>query len=148
MWIITRSGILIKRANYWQKEVGGEQRKCPAWLIYAWSEEGKDVAWTKKDANRKITREYDKHRLEWWFTEKYNNGRGVGSSWSVVRGRMPEPLCYDNSGMIALLIIGFCITDRECVSLLGKTRGETLQRLRANVDSQLGQTSMGLGKRQ
>ena len=38
--------------------------------------------------------------------------------------------------------------DVECVSLLGKSRGETLQRLRANADSQLGQTSMGLGKRQ
>ena len=75
-----------KCCQYWQKEVGGEQRKCPAWLIYAWSEEGEDVAWTKKDANRKITREYDKHRLEWWFTENYNNGRGVGSAWATARG--------------------------------------------------------------
>ncbi len=84
-------------ANYWQKEVGGEQRKCPAWLIYAWSEEGEDVAWTKKDVNRKIKREYDKNRLEWWFTENYNNGRGVGSSWAVVRGRgtCRQLVCWD-----------------------------------------------------
>ena len=75
-----------KCCQYWQKEVGGEQRKCPAWLIYAWSEEGYDVAWTKKDANRKIAREYDKHRLEWWFTENYNNGTGVGSAWATARG--------------------------------------------------------------
>ena len=37
-----------KCRQYWQKEVGGEQRKCPAWLIYAWSEGGENVAWTKK----------------------------------------------------------------------------------------------------
>ena len=38
--------------RYWQKEVGGEQRKCPAWLIYAWCEEGYDVAWVT-NFNRK-----------------------------------------------------------------------------------------------
>ena len=37
-----------KCCQYWQKEVGGEQRKCPAWLIYTWCEKGKDVAWVKK----------------------------------------------------------------------------------------------------
>jgi hypothetical protein len=72
--------------QYWQKEVGREQRKCPAWLIYAWSEEGKDVAWTKQDFSRKVKREYDKHRLEWWFTENYDNGLGVGSTWGCARG--------------------------------------------------------------
>ena len=38
--------------------------------------------------------------------------------------------------------------DIECVSMFGKSRGETLQRLRANADSQLSQASTGFGKRQ
>ncbi len=76
-----------KCCEYWQKEIGGEQRKCPAWLIYAWNEGGENAAWAKQDANRKIKREYDEPHLDWWFTENYNSGRGVGSSWAVVRGR-------------------------------------------------------------
>jgi hypothetical protein len=75
--------------QYWQKEVGTEQQKCPAWLIYAWSEEGKDAAWVKKDFSRGFKREYDKHRVEWWFTGKYNNGVGVGSTYAVLRGNLP-----------------------------------------------------------
>src|SRR5476649_2839932 len=54
-----------EQCRYWQKEVGGEQRKCPAWLIYAWSEEGIDVGWTKQDVARAVKREYDKNRLVW-----------------------------------------------------------------------------------
>jgi len=73
-------------SRYWQKEVEGEQRKCPAWLIYAWSEEGKDVAWTTQDFTRKVKREYDKNRLDWWFTDNFNNGRGVESTWGAARG--------------------------------------------------------------
>ena len=74
-----------ERKRYWQKEVGGEQRKCPAWLIYAWCEQGSDVAWTKKDFTRKINRQYDKHHLASWFT---GNGSGVGSTWACARGGM------------------------------------------------------------
>ena len=62
-------------APYWQEEVGGEQHKCPAWLIYAWCEEGADVAWVKQDFNQQIKR-YDKRWLDWWFIEDYNGGRG------------------------------------------------------------------------
>ena len=137
--------------QYWQKEVGGEQRKCPAWLIYAWSEEGADVAWTKKDAARKVNREYDKHRLVWWFTENYNNGRGVGTKWGVIRGERARSRVrgvgglWDDSKASDVYDIPH---DAESVSLLGKSRGETLQRLRANVDSQLNQPSMGFCKEQ
>ena len=126
--------------------MGGEQRKCPAWLIYAWSEEGSNVAWTKKNPNRKIKREYEKHRLDWWFTESYNNGQGVGSSWALLRGvdegrevgsdgqwYIPVP---HRGGSAARLTL-----DRVFVSLVGKTRSETLQRLRANADSQLNQVT-------
>jgi len=76
-----------KCKEYWQKEVGGEQRKCPAWLIYAWCEEGKEVAWVKKDLkNIKVMRQYDKGHVKWWFEKEYNGGKGVGSTWSCVRG--------------------------------------------------------------
>jgi len=76
-----------KCCEYWQKEVGGEQRKCPAWLIYAWCEEGKAVAWVKKDLkNIKVVRQYEKGHLKWWFEQEYNGGRGVGSNWSCCRG--------------------------------------------------------------
>ena len=141
-----------ERMRYWQKEVGGEQRKCPAWLIYAWSEAGYDVAWTRKDPNRKIKREYDKNRLDWWFTENYNSGRGVGSLWAVVRGRKFSPSrgqcngTYIYNGGTGLGEIAF--VDSEFVSLVGKTRCETLQRLMATSDSQLTQSSIGLGKGQ
>ena len=69
-----------KRCQYWQKEVGSEQRQCPAWLIYAWCEQGMDVAWTKNQAVKKITRQYDKAQLSWWFTKEYMNGKGTGSN--------------------------------------------------------------------
>ena len=132
-----------KCCQYWQKEVGGEQRKCPAWLIYAWSEEGADVAWTKQDVNRKINREYDKHRLVWWFTQNFNNGRGVGSAWAVWRcdeigcvcRRMIDP--YDKLGFWRNSISH----DLKCVTDYATTRRETLQRLRANANSQLNQVN-------
>ena len=131
-----------EQKRYWQKEVGGEQRKCPAWLIYAWSEEGSNVAWTKKNPNRKIKREYEKHRLDWWFRENFNKGSGVGSSWSVVRGgyQMAAPRSVVNWGTKARAR-GGVRDDLNFVSLVGKTRRETLQRLRVNADSQLSQVT-------
>jgi len=79
-----------KSCQYWQKEVGGEQRKCPAWLIYAWreeDEEGKEAAWVKKDLkNIKVVRQYEKGHLKWWFEQEYNGGKGVGSTWGCIRG--------------------------------------------------------------
>jgi hypothetical protein len=77
-----------KREQYWQKEVGEAQRLCPAWLIYAWCEEGKDVAWVKKDlANIHVERQYEKGHLSWWFT-KFTLLVDVGgiSKWSCCRG--------------------------------------------------------------
>ena len=121
-----------KRPQYWQKEIGREQRNCPAWLIYAWSEEGVDVAWTKQDPHRKITREYDKRRLEWWFTESYNNGRGVGSSWGIARGRNSYIERYFTP---ALSVDALCADDKKCVLTFGTARRATLQQLRAEVEA-------------
>jgi len=76
-----------KCCQYWQKEVGGEQRKCPAWLIYAWCEKGYDVAWVKKDLkNIKVVRQYNEGHIKWWFEEKYDGGCGVGTTFACVRG--------------------------------------------------------------
>ena len=88
-----------KCCQYWQKEVGGAQRLCPAWLIYAWCEKGGDVAWVKKDlANIHVTRQYDQGHLTWWFTQNYNDGLGVGSSWGCVRGESKITRCAGASG--------------------------------------------------
>ena len=66
--------------------MGGAQRLCPAWLIYAWCEQGDSVAWDKKDlANIHVERQYEKEHLKWWFTSQYNGGCGVGSKWSCSR---------------------------------------------------------------
>lgn len=78
--------------RYWQKEVGGEQRKCPAWLIYTWCESGEDVAWTKKDLTRKVKREYDRRWLERWMRGgNPNNVSGGVSTTAVLRGTSAEP---------------------------------------------------------
>lgn len=120
---------------YWQKEIGGEQRKCPAWLIYAWSEEGEDTAWAKQDPNRKIKREYDKHHLDWWFAGDSNQGRGVGSTWAVARGAMAarQLPCWEHH--IHILTDGQERQDQQCVSDLVTTRKKTLQRLMAEVEA-------------
>ena len=139
-----------QRCQYWQKEVGGEQRKCPAWLIYAWSEEGKDVAWVKQGfSKKKVKREYDKNRLEWWFTQQYNDGRGVGSAWAVDRGlagkrhhRCGE---WDTAcgGVMSQKYI-----DAKCQGRLGTRGEEHLAKLRAFIETELKQNSVILGKKQ
>lgn len=129
--------------QYWQKEIGGEQQKCPAWLVYAWSEEGDDVAWTKQDGTRKVKREYDRHRLDWWFTENYNNGRGVGSSWAAFRTN--SHAAVKRGASIGDTFTSFYLTyellvltfNRDCISLLGTARYETLQWLKKEVEHSL-----------
>lgn len=76
-----------KRDQHWQKEVGGAQRQFPAWLVYAMREEGENVAWVKQDLkNMKVTRQYDKDHLKWWFEREYNGGK-LGNKWASARGR-------------------------------------------------------------
>lgn len=113
--------------GYWQKEIRGKQQNCPTWLIYVWSEEGEDVAWTKKDVNRKIKREYEKHHLKCWFTSI--------SDCSVERGWKPKL----NRSSLPSRLMDAVRWDSECVLMLCRSRGEKLQRLMANVDSQLNQ---------
>lgn len=70
-----------QRNEYWQKEIGGEYRKFPAWLVYAMCEVGLDVAWTQNDLkNMKVERQYGKGHLEWWFLKEYNGGK-LGDCW-------------------------------------------------------------------
>ena len=127
--------------RYWQKEVGGEQRKCPAWLVYAWSEEGYDVAWTKQDFSRKVKREYDKNRLDWWFTENYNEGGGVGSCWGVFRGM---------GGSIRRLVscLGYIVHDVVSQQLLEKYGKEQLTKLQAKMTAELKEDSVTVRKKQ
>ncbi len=74
--------------EYWQKEVGGAQRQFPAWLVYAIREEGENVAWVKKDLNNiKVTRQYNKDHLTWWFEQEYYSGK-LGDKWAAVRGSL------------------------------------------------------------
>jgi hypothetical protein len=131
--------------RYWQKEVGGEQRKCPAWLIYAWSEEGKDVAWTKQDATRNFKREYDKNHLVWWFTANYNSGSGAGSTWAAVRGPWQCISTYWSAYIGPDHVVQ---QDLSHLENLNKYHCDALQRVEANSASQLGQVSTGSIKKQ
>jgi ribosomal protein L36 len=126
--------------QYWQKEVGGEQRKCPAWLIYAWREEGEHVAWVKKDfVNCKVIRRYDKNWLDWWFTYGINGGKGVGSSWAVYRGRMIGCACVTQQVMPFLIR-----EDSECVQHLYGMTNESLKKLTADLNQSLGHPALTL----
>lgn len=138
-----------KCRQYWQKEVGGEQRKCPAWLIYAWCETGDDVAWTKRDFKRKISRQYDKNWPLWWMTENYNSGRGVGSSWAIVRGDrimgvMQEKKIKGTAG--DWLVMVSVSQDVGCFQLCRQNRHEALDRLRTISNKHGSQASMVPGK--
>lgn len=42
---------------------------------------------------------------------------------------------------MTFLVYYLLLLDSECVLMIGKSRGETLQRLRANVESQLNQVN-------
>jgi len=121
-----------KCKEYWQKEVGGEQRKCPAWLIYAWCEEGKDVAWVEKDLkNIKVMRQYDKGHVKWWFEKEFNGGKGVGSKWSCVRGMEGGIRTDVGAGWRTVSYGGH---DIVVVQNVGQKR-ETLNSLQANLSS-------------
>lgn len=126
----------VDGCKYWQNEVGTEQHKCPAWLIYAWSEKGEDVAWVKKDFSRGFKREYAKHHLEWWFTENYEARSKVRSKepslLGVARGtwggRIGSPAGID------LSYGGKAMTDDvSCHQMLRTSRQEALENLRIDL---------------
>lgn len=84
--------------NYWQTEVGGAQRQCPAWMIYGMCEEGKEAAWCNQDAFKVgKKRQYDKNWTNWWFNVKFNNGV-LGSKFGMCRGSWDF---YGRTGAIA-----------------------------------------------
>jgi len=123
-----------KCCQYWQKEVGGEQRKCPAWLIYAWCEAGYDVAWVKKDLkNIKVVRQYEKEHLKWWFEQAYNGGLGVGSTWSCHRGPRDQVQGWSGYGEMKRNT-GRIVGDRECQYVVAQ-RPEALNSLKARLSN-------------
>lgn len=77
------------RLEYWIKKIGGEQQKCPAWLIYAWMEERENTAWTKQFLKEEdeVKRQYDKHLLKAWFTGQGGTKQGIGFSYAMVRNK-------------------------------------------------------------
>lgn len=78
-----------KRRSYWQKSVGKEQWRCPAWLMYTWYEKGETVYWTTKDVKRPVKRDPAAINC---FTEKIHNGGKLGVTWGVWRGGRGERL--------------------------------------------------------
>ena len=133
-----------ERKRYWQKEVGGEQRKCPAWLVYAWCEQGSDVAWTKKDFKMPVKRQYDKNLVTWWFNEEYNGGKGVGSTWAIERGE--ESHVFTSFSLSNLLINisrwGAFHRDSVCQGMLEKVGKEHLKKLQAKMNAELNESSI------
>ena len=120
--------------RYWQKEVGGEQRKCPAWLIYAWCEEGDKVAWVKQNFKMTVKREYEKNHIAWWFTEEYNNGKGVGTTWASVRGSGINRWMMSSEASPGYVNHS---KDRKCQGMLESVGTERLAKLQAKIAMRL-----------
>ena len=124
-----------EQREYWQKEIGGEQMRCPAWLIYLWSEKGANVAWVTKDFSQGFQRQY-KEMLDSWFTENYNNGKGVGSTWAVVRGLETAKIITEhytkkmpNSSGRALAF------DIDCLETIKKNIDGLIAQFKANINT-------------
>ncbi len=90
----SKSGAKEAMASCWYQEVGSAEREFPAWMIMLMSEEGKDVAWVKRDLNLGFKRE-DKHLYGWFLTmntphhlgakpdmQNCGNQPEYGSSWA------------------------------------------------------------------
>lgn len=101
---------------------------------YTWSEGGENVAWRTQDFTRQVKREYDKNRLEWWFTQNYNNGRGVGSSWAVARGSsVAASSVFILSAMALAILDGTVPHDCGSQKTLKQRGMEVLASLKATV---------------
>ena len=76
----------LRQDEYSFFPIGKEQQKVPAWYIYAFCEEGDNVAWwANQDLNLKIRREVAKNHCVKWMTPK-EEGKGCGVSFVWARG--------------------------------------------------------------
>ena len=74
--------------GYWCKKVGGEQRKVPAWYIYALSEKGyihfsektENPAWSTKDITKRVEREYRNDHVKCWLVQG-SSVLGISFGW-------------------------------------------------------------------
>ncbi|MCB1826819.1 MAG: hypothetical protein KDH94_00240, partial [Coxiellaceae bacterium] len=82
--------IIEDNDHYWQKIIGGEQRKLPAHLIWRFCQQGEN--WRKKNIPIGFERQYTKRHIHWWFTHTHNDGSGVGSTWAAERGSYADSI--------------------------------------------------------
>jgi len=129
-----------QRCQVWQQEVGGAQRQCPAWYWYLWTEQGKDVAWTKQDVNRPYQRKYESgvndYGLTWAFNYSSDNGvnKGVGGNWAVARGKTQgsQQQMHSDSGTQPMITL-FAGRDNRMHKLMSTSRTECLRQLRTRL---------------
>jgi hypothetical protein len=124
-----------KRPEFWTKEVGTVQRLCPAWLIYAWIEERpqsekQSIAWATQDfVNKKVTRQYEKNRLDWWFLD----GGGVGSTWAAVRANWSDSSQWRKASPTTSAYIKGVERDRINLEYLKNARTEIFKSFKRNI---------------
>jgi len=125
-----------KCCDYWQKEVGGAQKQYPAWLVYAMCEEGENVVWVNKNLkDMKITRQYDKEHLKWWFTNEYNGG-ALGEKFGIIRGIVGESYVFSGiafDGNLTYIDYGF-EQDRIVEQVVKETCCEALEYIKIHLN--------------
>lgn len=68
-----------ERAIFWCLDVGRAQREFYPWMIYVMTEQGEDVAWTKKDENMGFVRDPDEWFMRYWWVNGEENHLKLGA---------------------------------------------------------------------
>ena len=111
--------------------IGKEQQKVPAWYIYAFSEEGKDVAWVKQNFNLKIKREVAKNHAVNWTVEIIEGGE-CGETFCRIRTGFDE--CYALRAIGAIFLLD---GDSRCARQIVALQQELSSKLQANCKNAL-----------
>lgn len=76
--------------RYWCEEIGGEERQCPAWLVYLWcGKKEEPVGWSGQGIPP-FKRQYQEGLInKWWHGEAH--GGVLGKKWAASQGELQKP---------------------------------------------------------
>ena len=118
----------------WCKQMGGEQRKVPAWYIYAFCETGEKVSWAKKDVSMRVKREYGEGHVAQWLVQ---GSEMLGTSFGWARSNMGWRVAKELWAEICLhgrWEFGKWLHDRQVTQLLKSRQADHLGNLRASLN--------------